>query len=270
MEIDLELPSVQEDKLDTVSHANIGHATDVLVVGEEEVNSPTTRNGAKGLGLNAGKNISRSGEGVDEDALGVDTSGKESKSYEPQRGLEFESKEEAYSFYREYARSVGFGITIKASRRSKKSCKFIDVKITCSRFGSKPDSCTAVNSRSCPKTDCKASMHMKRRQDGKWFIFGFVKEHNHEICPSDFYYALSGRGKQPRIVARQKKGLQLALDEVDVQVMFEFFMLMQDENPNFFYAIDLDHEKRMRNVFWVDAKCRHDYSKFCDVVFFDN
>ncbi|KAE9454827.1 hypothetical protein C3L33_13273, partial [Rhododendron williamsianum] len=153
MEIDLELPSVQEDKLDTVSDVNIGHATDVLLVVEEEVNSPTTRNGAKGLGLNAGKNISRSGEGVDEDALGVDTSGKESKSYEPQRGLEFESKEEAYSFYREYARSVGFGITIKASRRSKKSGKFIDVKIACSRFGSKPDSCTAVNSRSCPKTD---------------------------------------------------------------------------------------------------------------------
>lgn len=270
MEIDLELPSVQEDKLDTVSDANIGHATDVLLVGEEEVNSPTTRNGAKGLGLNAGKNISRSGEGVEEDALGVDTSGKESKSYEPQRGLEFESKEEAYSFYREYARSVGFGITIKASRRSKKSGKFIDVKIACSRFGSKPDSCTAVNSRSCPKTDCKASMHMKRRQDGIWFIFGFVKEHNHEICPSDFYYALSGRGKQPGIVACQKKGLQLALDEVDVQVMFEFFMLMQDENPNFFYAIDLDHEKRMRNVFWIDAKSRHDYSKFCDVVFFDS
>ncbi|KAG5520476.1 hypothetical protein RHGRI_033158 [Rhododendron griersonianum] len=189
--------NLQEDKLDTVSDVNIGHATDVLLVVEEEVNSPTTRNGAKGLGLNAGKNISRSGEGVDEDALGVDTSGKESKSYEPQRGLEFESKEEAYSFYREYARSVGFGITIKASRRSKKSGKFIDVKIACSRFGSKPDSCTAVNSRSCPKTDCKASMHMKRRQDGKWFIFGFVKEHNHEICPSDFYYALSGRGKQP-------------------------------------------------------------------------
>lgn len=271
MEIDLELPSVQEDKLDTGSDTNIGDGTDVLCVGEEVVNSPRTTNDVEGQGqgLNAAENFGSVVEGVGEDALGLDTFGKESKRCEPQKDMEFESKEEAYSFYREYARSVGFGITIKASRRSKKSGKFIDVKIACSRFGSKPDSSKAVNSRSCPKTDCKASMHMKRRQDGKWFIFSFVKEHNHEICPSDFYYALSGRGKQSGIVPCQKKGLQLALDEVDLQVMLEFFMLMQDENPNFFYAIDLDHEKRMRNVFWVDAKSRHDYSKFCDVVFFN-
>jgi hypothetical protein len=69
---------------------------------------------------------------------------------EPHNGLEFESKEAAYSFYKEYARSVGFGITIKASRRSKKSGKFIDIKIACSRFGSKRVSSSTVQPQPRP------------------------------------------------------------------------------------------------------------------------
>ncbi|KAG5396571.1 hypothetical protein IGI04_018385 [Brassica rapa subsp. trilocularis] len=105
--------------------------------------------------------------------------------------MEFESKEAAYYFYREYARSVGFGITIKASRRSKRSGKFIDVKIACSRFGAKREPTAAViNPRSCPKTGCKAGLHMKRKEDEKWVIVSFVKEHNHEICPDDFYASI--------------------------------------------------------------------------------
>ncbi|XAR48369.1 hypothetical protein NMG60_11031180 [Bertholletia excelsa] len=249
MEIDLELPSGQADKLE----------------GRSDTEYPLKGNG----GLSTSENIRTRQEEADKHALELDAFGKGVTSYEPQKGLEFDSKEAAYSFYRDYARFVGFGITIKASRRSKKSGKFIDVKIACSRFGNKRESNMTANTRSCPKTDCKASMHMKRKQDGKWFIHSFVKEHNHEICPDDFYNALRGRSKQSGIIACQKKGLQSALDEVDVQLLMEYFMLMQVENPNFFYAVDLDQEKCMRNVFWIEAKSRHDYSNFCDVVFFD-
>ncbi|XP_039021232.1 protein FAR1-RELATED SEQUENCE 2-like [Hibiscus syriacus] len=188
---------------------------------------------------------------------------------EPQNGLEFESKEAAYSFYREYARSVGFGITIVSSRRSKRSGNFIDVKVACSRFGSKRESNTTVNPRSCTKTGCKARMHMKRMQDEKWIIHSFVKEHNHEICPDDFYYDIRGRNKQPDAVACEKKGLQLVLDEKDVELMLKFFMCMKDENPDSFYTMDFDNEKCVRSVFWVDARGRHNYSHFGDVVFFD-
>lgn len=44
---------------------------------------------------------------------------------------------------------------------------------------------------------------------------------------------------------------------------------MQDESPNFFYAMDLNYEQRLKNVFWVDAKSRLDYGNFSDVVLFD-
>ncbi|KAK7824173.1 protein far-red elongated hypocotyl 3 [Quercus suber] len=48
----------------------------------------------------------------------------------------------------------------------------------------KPDIENATGRRSCSKTDCKASMHVKRRPDGKWVIHSFVKEHNHELLPA--------------------------------------------------------------------------------------
>lgn len=270
MEIDLELPSNEQEKLDTISDTtgDIMDGEDRIDVDNGDGNSPRIGEYVEECGPSASERVTGSGNQVDLSVVGANVH--KGVMCEPQNGLEFESKEAAYSFYREYAHSVGFGITIKASRRSKKSGKFIDVKIACSRFGSKRESSTTTNARSSfPKTGCNAGMHMKRRPDEKWVIYSFVKEHNHEICPDDFYQAIRGRNKQSGIVPCQKKGLQLMLDGEDVQMMLNHFIGMQDENPNFFYAVDLDHEKRLKSVFWVDAKGRHDYRNFSDVVFFD-
>lgn len=59
------------------------------------------------------------------------------------------------------------------------------------------------------------------------------------------------------------------LDEGDAQVILEYFVQIQKENPCFFYAVDLNEDQRVRNLFWVDAKSRKDYVSFNDVVFFD-
>ncbi|KAI3443657.1 hypothetical protein Pfo_000322 [Paulownia fortunei] len=245
MEVDLELPSGQEGRLNPALGTN-NDGNEENVVDHEIVGG---------------------GDGVDFNTFNDNKSG--INSYMPQNGMEFETKEAAYSFYREYAWSVGFGITIKASRRSKKSGKFIDIKIACSRFGSKRQSSTTISPRSCPKTDCKASMHIKKNPEGKWFIYSFVEEHNHEICPDDFYNTIRGRKNQNTNAVCQKKGLQLALDERDVQLLLDYFMHMQVEAPGFYYVIDFDKEAHMKNVFWVDPKGRHDYVPFSDVVFFD-
>ena len=271
MEIDLELPSCEQDKLDVGlnSRVDFGDKTVGIDIEEEPVNSPVfSECGKEDHESNADQNVCSGRDPVDVNNVGLNGVNKGSLC-EPFNDLEFESKEEAYSFYREYARSVGFGITIKASRRSKKSGKFIDIKVACSRFGNKRESGGSVNPRPCIKTDCKAGMHMKRKEDGKWIIHSFTKEHNHEFYPDDFLYAMSRKGKQSIVAACQKKGLQLALDDGDIEVMLEFFMHKQEENHNFFYSIDLDNEKRLKSVLWVDAKGRNEYSSFSDVVFFD-
>ncbi|PIN07225.1 hypothetical protein CDL12_20216 [Handroanthus impetiginosus] len=245
MDTELELPSGKKGRLDAALDKN--------------------KNYTEGIVVDSG--IVGDGDGVDLSTFKDNKSG--INSYMPKKGMEFETKEAAYSFYREYARLVGFGITIKASRRSKKSGKFIEIKIACSRFGRKRQSSTTISPRSCPKTDCKASLHIKKQPEGKWFIYNFVEEHNHEMCPDDFYNAIRGRKNQNTDAVCQKKGLQLVLDERDVQLLLDYFMDMQAEAPGFYHVIDFDKEARMRNVFWVDPKGRHDYVSFSDVVFFD-
>ncbi|KAF4347882.1 hypothetical protein G4B88_001052 [Cannabis sativa] len=110
------------------------------------------------------------------------------KTYlEPCNGMEFNSHEEAYEFYLKYAKIIGFGILRRSSRRSKISNEFIDVKFVCTRSGSKRES-ISCNPRPCLKIDCKATLHLKRRLEGKWYVYNFIKEHNHEVYPAQAHY----------------------------------------------------------------------------------
>ncbi|PWA78370.1 FRS (FAR1 Related Sequences) transcription factor family [Artemisia annua] len=248
-------------------------------------------------------------ETSDKDGKIVNSSAVEGdKDFEVHEGIEFESHESAYSFYQDYAKSMGFTTSIKNSRRSKKSKEFIDAKFACSRYGVTPESDSGTSRRpGVKKTDCKASMHVKRRKDGKWYIHEFIKEHNHELLPAlayhfrihknvklaeknniDILHAVSERTKKMYVqMSRQTlgnihvdfstvdlnyqhdRGRFLALEEGDGQVMLEYFVHIKKENPNFFYAIDLNEDQKLRNLLWVDAKSRQDYKFFNDVVSFD-
>ncbi|XP_058748867.1 protein FAR1-RELATED SEQUENCE 4-like [Vicia villosa] len=219
---------------------------------------------------------------------------------EPNNEMEFESHEAAYSFYKEYAKSAGFGTAKLSSRRSRASKEFIDAKFSCIRYGNKQQSDDAINPRPSPKIGCKASLHVKRRPDGKWYVFSFVKEHNHELLPAQAHFFRSHRSSDPlsndarmrrkknstaggklfsayqnvecleNFMNRQNdKGRSLVLEPGNAQLLLELFMHMQEENPKFFYAIDLNEEHRLRNVFWVDSKGLEDFGYFADVVSFD-
>ncbi|XP_073272824.1 protein FAR1-RELATED SEQUENCE 3 isoform X2 [Primulina huaijiensis] len=55
----------------------------------------------------------------------------------------------------------------------------------------------------------------------------------------------------------------------DSQNLLDYFKKMQAENPGFYYAIQLDEENRVANVFWADARSRTAYSHFGDAVVVD-
>ena len=101
--------------------------------------------------------------------------------------MEFESNDEVYSFYLKFSKHIGFGIWIKHSRGSKISNEFIDIHFACARYGVKSDSC-ATNQCPCLNVDCKAILYVKRRQNGKWHVHNFIKEHNYEVYPSHAHY----------------------------------------------------------------------------------
>ncbi|XP_010532502.1 PREDICTED: protein FAR-RED ELONGATED HYPOCOTYL 3 [Tarenaya hassleriana] len=226
---------------------------------------------------------------------------KEGMNLEPLNGMEFESHSEAYSFYQEYARAMGFNTAIQNSRRSKTTREFIDAKFACSRYGTKREYDKSFNKprvsqnkqepenmagrRACGKTDCKASMHVKRRPDGKWIIHSFVREHNHELLPAQavseqtrkIYAAMARQFAEYKTVislnnntkSSFEKGRNSAVETGDIKILLDFLSRMQSMNSNFFYAVDLGDDQQLKTVFWVDAKSRHDYGSFCDVVSLD-
>lgn len=55
----------------------------------------------------------------------------------------------------------------------------------------------------------------------------------------------------------------------DAQNLLDYFKKMQAENPGFYYAIQLDDDNRMANVFWADARSRSAYIHFGDAVTLD-
>jgi zinc finger SWIM domain-containing protein 3 len=44
---------------------------------------------------------------------------------------------------------------------------------------------------------------------------------------------------------------------------------MQKQNGDFFYAMEMDDECRLQNVFWADARSRVAYEFFGNVIAFD-
>ena len=51
--------------------------------------------------------------------------------------------------------------------------------------------------------------------------------------------------------------------------MLKFFQDKISENPSFQYALQLDCEENIANIFWADANMVIDYAHFGDVVTFD-
>ncbi|KAL5819650.1 hypothetical protein ACOSQ4_023492 [Xanthoceras sorbifolium] len=201
------------------------------------------------------------------------------KCLEPFNGMKFDSQCEAFNFYLKYAKLSGYGILTKASRRSNSSKEFIDVKYACTRYGVKRE--YDVDNHRCIKTNCGAMLHIYQKK---------TLEHKHELFPAHAHYfpyhrSIASIAKQNIDslhtvgVGTKKFMLQwlskivdlkmLALTSTDAKTMLEHFMHMQEENKNFFYAVDLDDEHMLKNVFWVDAKSREDYKIFGDAVLFD-
>jgi zinc finger SWIM domain-containing protein 3 len=48
--------------------------------------------------------------------------------------------------------------------------------------------------------------------------------------------------------------------------LLKYFQDKVVENPLFHYAIQLDCEEQMANIFWADAKMIVDYAHFGDVI----
>lgn len=51
--------------------------------------------------------------------------------------------------------------------------------------------------------------------------------------------------------------------------ILNYFKQRQEDNDNFFFAVDLGNDGTLRNVFWVNKRPRCGYLQLYDIVVFD-
>ncbi|VVB01614.1 unnamed protein product [Arabis nemorensis] len=224
-----------------------------------------------------------------ENSLGVEVDG---GIAEPCVGMEFNSEKDAKSFYDEYSRQLAF--------TSKPLPKPDGSSVTAREFV-----CCSKRSKRRPAETCDAMLRIEMKGGGKWLVTKFVKDHTHVLgtpstlhclrprrhfanseisavpgncqqgvnVPSGMMYVSMDGNRVP--LESSNRGARNASSNAkrtmgrDAHNLLEYFKRMQAENPGFFYAIQLDEDNQMTNVFWADSRSRIAYTHFGDTVTLD-
>ncbi|KAI3967530.1 hypothetical protein MKW92_009230 [Papaver armeniacum] len=102
---------------------------------------------------------------------------------EPKLGMMFESVDELFEFYNNYAYKTGF--SIKRRTCKKENGVLVHVSYTCSKEGKNiTASNTPLNLPPTQRTGCKAKISARLCADDKWMISVVALQHNHLNSPS--------------------------------------------------------------------------------------
>ncbi|KAM3252772.1 protein FAR1-RELATED SEQUENCE 5-like [Capsicum annuum] len=209
------------------------------------------------------------------------------ESREPYIGMKFQSLDVGFKFYLDYAHRND--LRFKEKFHSKKSLK-------------------SDKKRDETREGCKVMMYLSKKEEEKWVIAMLVSNHNHELAsPQSQKFLRSKRKKSEAqknlIDLLENSGIRLSkiasvlitqaggvenlnltgrdiqnylstkrqnyLEKGVAQLMLKYFQKRQSDNPEFFYAIQMDVEGHLGNYFWIDARSRVAYKNFGDVVLFD-
>ncbi|XP_058181113.1 protein FAR-RED IMPAIRED RESPONSE 1-like [Rhododendron vialii] len=226
---------------------------------------------------------------------------------EPKVGMIFDTQDEAYRYYSRYAQQMGFAVARRNSKKGKDG-NVRHVCFECNRGGkARVKTSNPVQPRPQTKCDCRARLNLSTNSNGKWKISRVALEHNHENSPGKarFHknYRVLDEHVKRKLLLNDKAGIKTyktydslqieaggpenlpflpkdcrnyvdnerhkLLVEGDAEAMHSYFMKMKADNSNFFFAMDLDDEGRLVNVFWADARSRAACKEFGDVVTFD-
>ncbi|KAJ4783065.1 Protein FAR1-RELATED SEQUENCE 5 [Rhynchospora pubera] len=221
----------------------------------------------------------------------------------PEVGMEFQSEDKAYEFYNRYAGQVGFSVRKSSSDKSSENVTRSRTFV-CSREGFRKEKKGKEVKKPRPETriGCLARMTIKITPKGTYRVTEFLPDHNHQPAPPSTTHMLrsqriltdlqtsdvenSDDGAPPTksattsglrninflpteytntLRSRRMKPMHTG----DAGSILKYLQSMQMENPNFFYAIQVDEDDKLTNFFWADSKSREDFSYFGDVLCVD-
>ncbi|XP_008786389.2 protein FAR1-RELATED SEQUENCE 5-like [Phoenix dactylifera] len=231
------------------------------------------------------------------------------EDFEPKVGMLFDSDEQAYQFYNEYARRIGFSIRKQNMTRSKSG----EIKLrrfVCYKEGyykGSPFDKDAKFLRTDVRTGCNAHIGIKRLKNGKFCVHRFQPEHNHKLASSKKVHLLRSQrewndsqrsrahattagvnskstsdllfntSEGHKMLPCTPSGFQNYLHGLrqhemklgDAGAITHYLQKKAAEDQQFYSAIQLDMKDQITNVFWTDARSKIDYEHFGDVVCFD-
>ncbi|XP_073047683.1 protein FAR1-RELATED SEQUENCE 5-like [Primulina eburnea] len=222
----------------------------------------------------------------------------------PQIGMRFDSLEDAFSFYNQYARESGFSARMSNSKKSKKTNEIVWKKFVCFKEGhtddirwskqTKKDQPRKERARGETRTGCLSKISVVKEQTGPgWVVSTFVESHNHSLStPSKVHLLRSHRG-----ISASKKMLSQQFAEANVPTcqqmrLFEiesggpehvgfierdirnYEQSVRDEHKEreefiVLFDYETDSDNRFTRCFWTDHVSRRAYTAFGDVVVFD-
>ncbi|XP_042448102.1 protein FAR1-RELATED SEQUENCE 6-like [Zingiber officinale] len=225
----------------------------------------------------------------------------------PEPGMTFNSLDALVEYYKRYGKQEGFRVSRK-SRTISSSGKIEHVTIACSREG-KPYvyKRNILQPKPTTKTGCKARVNATLFENGSCRVNSVRLEHSHPLVPRKSRFCMCNRdlpigahrklelndingnaanknnkfcsvqAENYETVSPLEKDLTTSADKArqfwlgirDAEAIFDYFIRMKAKNASFFYAIDVDEESRIRNIFWADARSRIAYEEFGDVVAID-
>ncbi|KAL4380245.1 hypothetical protein AHAS_Ahas04G0014200 [Arachis hypogaea] len=105
---------------------------------------------------------------------------------EPVPRMEFDSLEAVQTFYKRYARLIGFGWKIRTSKKGFDGRPNY-VVLACTRGDRRLSSISTTLPTQFTK--CSAKINVKKGKDGKWMIRKVDLEHNHDLSPLNLKYS---------------------------------------------------------------------------------
>ncbi|OMO96662.1 hypothetical protein CCACVL1_04842 [Corchorus capsularis] len=229
------------------------------------------------------------------------TKGTEVTFRAPELDMEFSSEEEAYKFYKDYAKAIGFSVRKGKYQRSSNG-SIRKRNFLCSKEGfrlSKQNSNAVRYRRKETRTGCGAMVQITN-ENGKWMISRFVLEHNHNLEGSSQRYIDSctrnSRVSEDPLTMHTvgKAGIAsktgdvicenfgnvdysgylhhenlCSLNPEDGQGLINYLKQLQLEDRSFFYTLQVDAKCSLTNIFWRDGRSKMDYYYFGDVIVVD-
>ncbi|XP_056160407.1 protein FAR1-RELATED SEQUENCE 5-like isoform X1 [Syzygium oleosum] len=230
------------------------------------------------------------------------------KDFEFVVGMVFSNELEAYHKYVAYAISKGFGVRKGNAVKNRKG-EITRRTFLCNCEGHSVGSSDQEKKYERFEVRCGCLAHIKFKVDkGVYEVMDYVSEHNHAFVREDQKHLIrcgrmisdtckgvlvdmikagiggtsaykflaneAGGSKNLGFILRDCQNfLQTEKSKVisggDCQSLLNHFHCMQMQNPMFFYAVQVDQDGRLTNLFWRDSLSKFDYDCFGDVLVFD-